>query len=273
METSLAASWIHEQPSWLAVLALAAGMVLTSRLGYRAGLRWHERSSDGGRGHFSGVQGSLLALLALLLGFSLNMADQRFEARRQLMLDDAVSLGSLDLRASFLPGPESAEFRRLLSEYVEQHATASHVRLRRESDEFRAETARAEDLHRRMTAIVRTELQSARPASGIEPMVAQLGDALAVHRRWVTAMETCVPPAIFALLSGAALAAAGIVGFSGGLAQHHAIAQSILLAAFVSAIFFVIHELDTPDHGLAQSERAPLTHLAEVLKHEAQPQP
>jgi len=273
MSNAASASWLHEQPSWLVAVALAGGMLIAGRIGCAVGMRWHSRSSDGGRGHFGGVQAALLALLALLLGFSLNMADQRFEARRQLLLDDAVALGSLNLRASFLPDPRATEFRQLLGEYVSQHAKASHLKHRRESDEFLAEIARAEDLHRRMTAIVRAEMQGGHPAGGTEAMVAQLGNALAIHWRWVTAMETRVPPAIFALLCGAALTAAGIVGFSGGLAQHRAIAQSLLLTVFVSGIFFVIHELDTPDAGFAQSEREPLVHLSELLAREAQQRP
>jgi hypothetical protein len=268
-------SWLHQQSSWLVALALAGGMLIVSRLGYVAGLCLQARSSDGGRGHFSGVQSSLLGLLALLLGFTLNMADQRFEARRQLMLDDAVDLGALDLSAGFLAESRVAEFRQLLREYVAQHANANHLNYQRDSDEFRAEVAHAEDLHRRMTAIVRAEEQGkdAAPAPVVDLLVEQLGDALAVHRRWITAMETRVPPAIFALLGCAALAAAGIVGFSGGLAKHRAIAQSVLLAVFVSGIFFVIHDLDTPDSGLAQSEREPLIHLSELLTHGPQKHP
>ena len=266
-------SWLHQQPSWLFALALAGGMLIASRIGYAAGLRLHSRSSDGGRGHFSGVQSALLGLLALLLAFTLHMTDERFEARRQLMLDDAVDLGALDLSAGFLAESRGVEFHQLLREYVEQHAKADFLKYQRGSDEFRAEVARAEDLHRRMAAIVRAEEQSEHPAPVIDLMVEQLGDALAVHRRWITAMETRVPPAIFALLACAAFAAAGIVGFSGGLAEHSAIVQSVLLAVFVSGIFFVIHDLDTPDAGLAQSEREPLIHLSELLTRGAQKQP
>ena len=273
MSDFFATSWLHEQASWLVALVLAVGMMLASRVGNAVGMRRESRISEGGRGHFGGVQSALLGLLALLLGFTLTMADHRFEARRQLMLDDAVDLGSLNMRAGFLPAPRAAEFRQLLREYVDQHANAIHVTYQRESAEFLAEVERAEDLHRRMTEIVRAELQGGHPALGIEPMVEQLGDALAVHRRWITAMETQIPPAIFALLCGAAFAAAGIVGFSGGLSGHQAIVQSVLLTVFVTAIFFVIHDLDTPDHGLAQSERGPLLHLSELLKREAQQHP
>ena len=273
MNEIFAASWLHAQASWLVALVLAGGMFLSSRVGNAMGMRHEKRISDGGRGHFGGVQAALLGLLALLLGFTLTMADRRFEAREDLILEDAVDLGALDLRASLLPAPRNAEFRQLLREYVEQQANATQVKDPLGSAEFRAEGERAEDLHRRMTAIVRAELESGNSTLVLEPMIGQLGDALGVHRRWITAMEKQIPPAIFVLLFGAALAASGIVGFSGGLAGHRALVQSVLLTVFVTAIFFVIHDLDTPTHGLSQSEREPLVHLSELLKREAQQHP
>ncbi len=273
MNEFFATSWLHAQSSWLVALVLAGGMFLSSRVGNAVGMRQEKRISDGGRGHFGGVQAALLGLLALLLGFTLTMADRRFEARTELILQDSVDLGALNLRAGFLPEPRSVEFRQLLREYVEQQANAIQVTHARGSAEFRLERERAENLHRRMTAIVRAELQSVNSTLVVEPMIGRLGDALAVHRRWITAIETEIPPAIFVLLFGAALAAAAIVGFSGGLTGHRAIVQSILLTVFVTAIFFVIHDLDTPSHGLSVAERGPLIHLAELMKREAAEHP
>jgi hypothetical protein len=273
LDEIIAAGWLHAQDSWVVGSLLVTGMLVASRVGCAVGWHWHSKANDEGRGHFGGVQAAILGLLALLLGFTLSMADQRFEARRQLMLDDAVALGGLNLRAGFLREPDVTQFRALLGDYVTQYANADHLKHDRDSQGFRDQVARAEDLHRQMTAIVRSELQGTSPPAGIDAMVGQLGDVLAIHRRWITAMEAQVPPVIFALLFAAAFASAAVVGFSGGLAHHRAIVQSLLLTLFVGGILFVIHELDTPDTGLAQGGREPFLHLAEVLSGEATRQP
>lgn len=108
-------------------------MVAASRVGCAVGWKLHSKANDDGRGHFGGVQAAILGLLALLLGFTLSMADQRFEARRQLMLDDAVALGGLNLRAGFLREPDATEFRTLLMDYVTQYANSDHLKHERGS--------------------------------------------------------------------------------------------------------------------------------------------
>jgi hypothetical protein len=86
-------------------------VLVASGLGFYAGRR-HHPSSDIRRAHFGAVQTSLLGLLALLLGFPLNMADQRYEARRVSMLGDTTTLAAMDFRTEFLPEPSRTKFKR-----------------------------------------------------------------------------------------------------------------------------------------------------------------
>ena len=49
--------------------------------------------------------GALLALLGFLMAFTFGMAGSRFDARKQLLLDEANSIGTAHLRAGLLPEP------------------------------------------------------------------------------------------------------------------------------------------------------------------------
>ena len=62
---------------------------------------------------------AVLALLAFLLTFTFGMAASRFEARRQVLLDEANAIGTAYLRAALLSDPQRAEIRKLLREYVD----------------------------------------------------------------------------------------------------------------------------------------------------------
>jgi hypothetical protein len=66
------------------------------------------------------VEGGILAVLGLLLGFTMSMAVTRFEVRKQLVLDEANAnaIGTSYLRTRLLPAPESTEIANLLREYV-----------------------------------------------------------------------------------------------------------------------------------------------------------
>lgn len=259
-------SVVHGWPSLLVLAAIFLMMLLAGEIGFRVGRR--QATSDVGRGHFVAVQASLLGLLALLLGFSLNMADQRFEARRASMMDDNIALAALNLRSEFLQEPARRDFKRLLRDYVAVHIEATQPGAASSEEGFFARAERAEALHGRMRDVVKKEVQSEHPAKGAEAMLGPLADTLAIHRRWVTAMETKVPQPILVLLFATAVTAAGVVGYSGGQANHRGNVQSVLLAVFVSGIIFVIHELDTPLAGVSQAGQRPLVHLKSMIERE-----
>ena len=168
-----AVSLVHSWSSLHVLLVVFLLMLLAGELGYRAS-RIRQGPGEGGRGHFVAVQAALLGLLALLLGFSLNMADQRYEARRASMMDDTITLSSLNLRSDFLPEPRRGEFKRLLRDYIDVHLEAGKPKPLETDDEFAARAERAESLHAAMCEEVRKELQLDHPAKGAAELVAPL---------------------------------------------------------------------------------------------------
>ena len=62
--------------------------------------RQADREPDGPLG---AMVGAIMGLLALLLGFTFALADDRFEARKQLVLEEANAIGTTWLRAGLLP--------------------------------------------------------------------------------------------------------------------------------------------------------------------------
>ena len=67
----------------------------------------------------SAIMGSTLGLLAFMLAFTFGMSGSRFDARKQLVLDEASAVLRAHQRAQFLPEPQRSECSRLLRDYVE----------------------------------------------------------------------------------------------------------------------------------------------------------
>ena len=267
-EVSFTTSPLHELPSWGLTLALMVAMLLAAEVGYRIGCARHERVGDAGRGHFNAVQASLLGLLALLLGFTFNMANVRFDARRQGVIDAANNLAAIRLRSGELPEPQRVEFQRSLREYLAMQADASLMKRGVSPAELSARAARAELLHRQMWEIVRREAQGANPPKAVETIAGQLTDAQSLLRRRIFAYLNRVPDPILYLLFAAAMGAAGVVGFSAGLGQHHGRLQTVALTVFVCGTIHVILELDRPVSGV-QVDQTPLLRLRAQWEREA----
>jgi hypothetical protein len=267
-EYSFKTTPLHDLPSWELTLALIATMLLIAEMGYRIGSARHELLGDTGRGHFNAVQASLLALLALLLGFTFNMANVRFDARRQGVIDAANNFGALGLRSGELPEPQRTEFRDLLREYLAMQADVALMQRGVTPEELSARAARADALHRQMWEIVRREAQGTNPPRVTETLAGQLTDAQSLLRRRIFAYRNRVPDEILALLFAAAAGAAGVVGFSAGLGQHSGRLQTTALTVFVCGTIQVILELDRPVSGV-QVDQTPLLQLQAQWEREA----
>jgi hypothetical protein len=263
-------SWLHQQDSWVITLALMMAMLAFAEVGYRVGQRRHSRTGDTGRGHFNMVQASMLGLLALLLGFTFNMSNVRYETRRQLVQEDANVLAAMELRSRFLPNPCGTQFRQLLRQYVTLLADVAALRLGPTDDELARRTAQGQVLHRGMCELVRAEIQSGHVTKPLEDLVSLLSDAVTIHEKRINAYEGRVPDIILILLFGAAAIASTAVGYSGGLGKHRGVLAAAMLTLLVGGTVYTILDLDQPRRGLIRIEQTPMLRVQQYLNQDMQ---
>jgi hypothetical protein len=75
---------------------------------------------EGERGDFGVVQGTVLTLLSLLIGFTFSMALSRYDQRKNYEEAEANAIGTEYVRADLLPAPDAARVRDLLRKYLDQ---------------------------------------------------------------------------------------------------------------------------------------------------------
>src|SRR5215472_15428022 len=102
---------------WIVFIGLAILLVGLSELAWRIGLAGSRKKSEAEKDNGT-VRSAVLALLGLLLGFSFAIAAARNEARRELLVEEANSIGTTARRAELLPQPHVANVVRFLREYV-----------------------------------------------------------------------------------------------------------------------------------------------------------
>ena len=132
---------------WIVFAVLVILLVGLSELAWRMGFASSRKKSEADKDSGT-VRSAVLALLGLLLGFSFAIAGARHEARRELLVEEANSIGTTARRAQLLPEPHATNVVRLLREYVPLRIEAH--REGQFSDQFATTRKRSAELQDRM---------------------------------------------------------------------------------------------------------------------------
>jgi hypothetical protein len=234
-----------EPPCWVmfawVALGLLAILVAASRVGYWLGLRARDDQTEKSRA--TTWQAALLALSALLIGFTFSMAQARFDARKKILLAEANSIGTTYLRTRMLDDAAGEELRALLRRYVDARlAYAESGSDRQRIDEALRQSATLEDqIWSHVVAAGRADRHSVMTSLLVQS-TNDMFDAVAAH---IAAVESPLPVAVFLVLILATTAATASIGFGCGLdkraSAHGMVAVPLLLAAVILLVFDLAH--------------------------------
>src|SRR5689334_2104775 len=87
----------------LSAASLFVGMIILLEVGRCIGVRRLAKDPEGARAGFAAIEGAVFGLLGLLLAFVVSGAGGRFDARRQLVVDETNSIATAYLRLDMLP--------------------------------------------------------------------------------------------------------------------------------------------------------------------------
>lgn len=232
-------------PLWGLLLVAVTVLWLALESGYRIGKWRHERSPDEKEQPVGAMVGSILGLLALVLGFTFSLAASRFDARRQAVLEEANAIGTTYLRARLLPEPERAEIITLLREYAD-------VRIRGVRE------GKLEELITRSEAIHELLWTQTKAVADRDPhsiitgvFIQTLNELIDLHaKRVLVGVRSRIPLVIWAGLFSLAIIGMGAVGYQSGLSEtRRSPAMPVLVLAF-ALVLSLIADLDRGQEGL-----------------------
>jgi hypothetical protein len=220
-------------------------LVLVLETGRFLGRRRRERDPQVTKG-IGAVEGSVYGLLGLLLALSFSGATQRFDARRQLILQEANAIGTAYLRLDLLPEEDRTALQQSFRDYLD-----SRLEVYRKLPNLRAAFA-ALDRSNQLQAVIWSRAVSASQKAGspaptlLLPALNAMFD-ITTTRTAATRMHP--PTAIFALLGILALGGALLIGFSmseSGRSWMH----TLIFAVFMTLTLYTIIDLEFPRIGL-----------------------
>ena len=113
-------SFFFQMPTIILAGTIFLLIILCNWLGYRY-KKWQVRKHPGQvQENIGSIEGSILGVMSLLLGFTFSLAVSKFEARRHLIVEEANELGTAILRCDMYPDSIRNPLRADFKEYVEK---------------------------------------------------------------------------------------------------------------------------------------------------------
>ena len=253
---------LDRTPVWLLYAGTVLLLMLGNEIGFRAGRRRRLRSPEGEKTPAGAIMGSTLGLLAFMLAFTFGMSGSRFDARKQLVLDEASAVLRTYQRAQLLPEAQRSACRRLLEEYVDLRLRAARSR---SISELQPLLTRSEEIQKALWN--EAGVLAERPGASLNVFVQSLSELTDLQMKRVrAAVWNRIPPAILMTLYGIAFLGLAAMGYGAGLAESRTLVPSLLLIFTFSAIIVLIVDLERPRQQLFSVSQEPMEDVARRIR-------
>ncbi len=252
--------WINMLPLWavfvltlaICVAAVEAGTVLA-----RISL-WHRKEKDP-EGPLGSFVGALLGLLAFILAFTFGITANRFDSRKQLVLEEANAIGTTFLRAGLLPPTEGLEVRRLLREYAD-------LRLNGTIESVDKTLKKSEAIHAQLWSQAKSLVQEDMDSEIRSLFIATLNELIDLHQSRVTVgLQYRIPGTVWLAVYLLSLLSMLAVGYQVGMSGSRRTYGTPVLAAAFSLVILMIADIDRPRAGLIRVSQQPIADVQQMM--------
>ena len=230
----------------LITLAMVALLVASGEIGFRSGSRRRE-SPDSFRSLMNGTGAAMLGLLGLLLGFTLAMAVSRWDARRDVIVNESNAIGTLWLRAGLLEEPLRGELRGVLRTYTDARIALGGSRGDR--DALGAARAESESLHTSIWSAVERANQPGRTPAVLSSLITAANELIDIHELRLASITNFLPASLFLLLLMVAAVATGFLAWAFGAANQGGRIAILMLGLLIGAVLLLIMDMNRPQRG------------------------
>jgi hypothetical protein len=226
--------------------------VVAQSFGRVVGLRLRRRESHQRAPKTAVVEGSLFGLLALLLAFTFDGAQDRLDARRRLIVDEVAAMGTAYARLDLLPAAAQPEARELFKQYADARI-AFYRTVVADRRVAKVQHSRASELQgtlwQHATAALRQPGADPTWALLVLPALNTMFDVTVARD---VAIRTHLPLPVMLLLEVLALTCAFFAGLDMGRKANLGWMHVVVFALMLAVTAYVIADLEFPRVGLAQ---------------------
>lgn len=251
---------MYDKNSFLIAAILFVSMVAVIEIGSWLGLHRASSTTKSIRTQLNGLQGSLLGILALLLGFTFSQSLQRFDTRSAAVVDEANAIGTTYLRLDLLPEEQREASVELMREYIETRIQAGTISLDRQ-EERQQVIDRSIALQNDLWRIAPAAAQATDRPATVNLYVQSLNEMIDANASRNAALGRHVPELVLFLLYGTFLLTGSLVGYASGVSGARASRGTYVLVSLIVVLVFIIIDLDRPRRGLIEVDQSSLVEL------------
>lgn len=251
---------MYDQNSILIVSLLFAAILFAYEINFRIGRHFQKSTDEELKVQTGSIQAGILGLLALLLGFTFNMALQRFDSRSHAVIKEANAIGTAILRTKLLPSPYNSKAEKLLDKYIDLRLQVSKVDLTHKGERIKLNKA---------TDLIQNELwNDATQAAEIDPRpvttgyyITALNDVIDARGERNAILQRHVPEVILFLLFIVFIIGGSLMGYTSGLSQKRAYIPTVMFTLLIVLVVFIIIDLDRPKRGIIKVKQDSMLEL------------
>jgi hypothetical protein len=248
----------------LFAVAIAAAFFVSSMIllnyGRHLGLRYLQRQKDAGNmAGLTTVEGAVFALIGLLLAFTISGALQRFDERRQLVIQEANAASTAHDRLALFEGDVARDLQTKLKDYVQARIDLYRMphdfSLWKQTEFFSPEQQeKTLDLKNKVwdAAVAACPQASFRPACA--QALPALNSLFEIARVRVGASEKHPPQIVYAMLFGLGLGGSLLAGFGMAAARSRSWIHMLIFAATLTVSLYAVTDMEYPRLGLIRIE-------------------
>ena len=227
---------------------LFLGMFLFLEIGRRIAVRRIARDPEGAKGGTAAAEGAVFALFGLLVAFTFSGAASRFDARRQLIVQEANTIGTAYLRLDLLPAEAQPALRGLFREYLD-----SRLETYRKLPDIQAalvELGHSVELQGKIWTQAVAACRSQNSPISTSLVLGSLNELIDILTTRTMASKMHPPEIIFWLLFVLGLGCALMAGYGMAGGKTRSWIHMVGFAAITALTVYVIVDMEFPRFGL-----------------------
>jgi hypothetical protein len=239
--------------------AFFVGSLIALNYGRLLGLRYRLQKQADGMAGLATVESAIFGLMGLLLAFTISGALQRFDDRRQLVIQEATAATAAYDRLSLFDGDVARELQSRMREYV-----GARVELYRMRHDFLLWGRTEEFSREQQSQLVHLKNNlwnaavAACPRSAYQPACSlalpALNSVFEVGRVRAGASEKHPPQIIYAMLFGLGLGCSLLAGFGMAASTARSWIHMFLFAGTLTVALYIVTDMEYPRLGLIRIE-------------------